>query len=126
MRSEGTHVGRAVMDGLFLEFDIADVATTGSIKVPWKARILLGFDRQDGVYRAAIADSQGTMGFLEGKLEGTRLRMNLKSKNTIDGRPFNYRLTFDMRDHASISFSSEVQHDTGDWVLTEKKQLTKQ
>jgi len=124
MKTAGIHHGTWILNGNFLQIDLAEKATVGKHSLVWSAKVLMGWDSHDKVYRAAIADSQGTLGLLEGKLVDKKLMFNLVSKNTLAGEPFNYRIQFDLTDPDAILFTSEVQ-DKEKWVLTEKKTLVR-
>jgi hypothetical protein len=115
---------KAIMNDTFLECDIADTARSGDTALHWAGKVLMGWDHQDKAYRAAIVDSQGTLGMLEGKMDGETLVMELVSKNTLFGDSFKYRLVFDMRNHEAIQFRSEVATPDGKWVPTEMKTLS--
>jgi hypothetical protein len=123
LSSEGVHFGRWVMNNNFVECEIKDVARNGANALPWSGHVLIGYDVQAKKYRAAVADSQGTLGLLEGNFVDKKLVLELISPSNFNGRPFKYRLTFDLTDPNAIGFNSEVTTDSTNWVLTERKSL---
>jgi Protein of unknown function (DUF1579) len=124
MRSSGMHSGRWILNNNFVEVDLSDTATIGGQSVSWSGHVILGYDHQDKLYRGAIADSQGTLGMVEGRMANKKLLLTLVTNNTIASRPFKYRIAFDMTNPNAIKFTSEVQ-DRENWVLTEQKTLTR-
>ena len=124
MSSSGTHSCKWIMNNLFIECDVDDTAQAGEAKTRWMGHIVLGWDHQDKVYRGTIADSQGTIGLVQGNMKDNKLVLELVSKNTLGGQPFKYRISFDFTDPSAIKFSSEVKQGTR-WIVSEKKVLRK-
>ncbi len=123
MRSRGSHLCRWAVGGLFVQCDISDTARSGKTALTWTGRVTIGWDYQEKTYRAVAVDRQGTVGMLEGAMRDKVLSLALVSSNTMAGKPFKYRLTFDMKDPKEIQFTSEVQQGEK-WVKTEIKKLT--
>ena len=120
MTARGQGVHRRMHDGLWIVGDYRqEFLLDGTFVMTWQLHWVTGWDADAGEYRATLNDNHGHADIMRGRIDGDRLLY----ESTGNG-PVRLRLTWDVSDPRSATWTNEASMAGGPWTLIESYRMT--
>lgn len=115
--SHGKAVCHEILGGFWYVCEIEDVMGTGDNATTWNGHMVVGYDVNEGAYRAMIADNLGNLTEFEGEMDDNTFVLETPEPVMMMGQMMKDRLTWVKQDDGNMKFTDEHQMgDDEDWT----------